>query len=45
MSFHEAKTYREACLDLVFVSPRDWVGGCRGGILGVEGDTPYLIRQ
>ena len=23
----------------------DWVGGCRGGILGVEGDTPYLIRQ
>ena len=23
----------------------DWVGGCRGGILGVEGDTPYLIRH
>ena len=23
----------------------DWVGGCRGGILGVEGDIPYLIRQ
>ena len=22
-----------------------WVGGCRGGILGVEGDTPYLIRR
>ena len=22
-----------------------WVGGCRGGIMGVEGDTPYLIRR
>ena len=23
----------------------DWVGGCRGGNLGVEGDTRYLIRH
>ena len=23
----------------------DWVGGCRGGILGVEGGIPYLIRH
>ena len=23
----------------------DWVGGCRGGNLGVEGDTPYLVRH
>ena len=23
----------------------DRVGGCRGGILGVEGDIPYLIRH